>query len=172
MSRNFPSFKTDQFLLREIVDSDLENIYKGLSDPEVTRHYAVHYDSLEATRAQMAWFADKKQMWWAICSADKLSFCGAGGLNDIDHSQQKAEIGLWLLPTFWGRGIMKAVLPMIADYGLDQLKLKRIEGFVETGNANCIKAMSKLDFDYERTILDTETKPGRSLSLDVYVKTK
>ena len=65
---------------------------------------------------------------------------------------------------------MKEVLPLISDYGFNQLKLNRIEGFVETDNMNCKNAMSKLDFINEGTIRDCEIKNGKSISIDVYAK--
>ena len=160
MDDNFPTIRTDRLLLREIIDSDLEDIFNGLSNPKVIQYYGISFDSLEATKEQMIWFADEQQMWWAICSLDNQTFYGAGGLNGINDKENKAEIGLWLLPEFWGRGIMKEVLPLISDYGFKQLKLKRIEGFVETENINCKKAMSKLDFRHEKTMKDHEIKKG------------
>ena len=171
MKNEFPTIKTDRIILREITHLDLENIYIGLSNPNVIQHYGISFDSLEATKEQMIWFADKKQMWWAICSPDNQTFYGAGGLNDIDHNKGKAEIGLWLLPDFWGMGIMKEAMPLITDYGINQLQLNRIEGFVETENSNCKKAMSKLDFVLEKTMKDSEIKNGKLISVDVYVKT-
>ena len=170
MNNEFPTIKTDRILLREILDSDVENIYNGLSNPDVIKHYGISFNSLEATKEQMYWYANKKQMWWAICSLDNQTFYGAGGLNDIDDNVNKAEIGLWLLPNFWGMGIMKEVLPLISDYGLKKLKLNRIEGFVETDNVNCKNAMSKLDFKNEGTIKDCEVKNGKLISVDVYAK--
>jgi ribosomal-protein-alanine N-acetyltransferase len=38
-------------------------------------------------------------------------FYGAGGLNDLSIEHKKAEIGLCLLPDFWGKGIMAEVMP-------------------------------------------------------------
>ncbi|GAA4303469.1 GNAT family N-acetyltransferase [Aestuariibaculum suncheonense] len=171
MNHNFPRIKTDRLFLREITDFDQENIFRGLSNPKVIQYYGISFNSLEATKEQMLWFSEKTQMWWAICSPDNQTFYGAGGLNDIDHKEKKAEIGLWLLPDFWGKGIMKEVLPLIADYGFQQLKLNRIEGFVESENMNCKKAMSKLDFQYEKTLKDCEIKNGKPISIDVYAKT-
>ncbi|MBX2829481.1 MAG: GNAT family N-acetyltransferase [Flavobacteriaceae bacterium] len=172
MHENFLTIKTERLLLREIQDSDLESIYQGLSDPRVIQHYGISFDNLEATKEQMTWFTDKKQRWWAICSLDNQTFYGAGGLNDINLHEGKAEIGLWLLPEFWGKGIMKEALPLIANYGLQQLNLSRIEGFVETENRNCKNAMSKLDFKLEKTIKDFEVKNGKAISVDVYAKIK
>ena len=171
MDNNFPTIKTNRLLLREITDFDLGNIFNGLSNPRVIKHYGISFDSLDATKEQMIWFADKKQMWWAICSLDNQTFYGAGGLNDINLKENKAEIGLWLLPEFWGKGIMKEVLPLITDYGFNKLKLNRIEGFVETENINCKKAMSKLDFRHEKTMKDCEEKNGKLISVDLYAKT-
>lgn len=171
MKNKFPTLKTNRLLLREITNADLENIYKGLSHPKVIQYYGVSYNTLEATKEQMLWFTDNKQLWWAICSLDGQTFYGAGGLNDIDLNEKKAEIGLWLLPEFWGQGMMTEVLPLIADYGLKQLQLNRIEGFVETENSNCKKVMAKLDFKLEQTMKDCEVKNGRLISLDVYART-
>ncbi len=171
MDKNFPTIKTDRLLLREITDLDIENIFNGLSNPKVFQHYGIRLDNMDAAREQMIWFADKKQMWWAICSFDNQIFYGAGGLNDISYKENKAEIGLWLLPEFWGNGIMKEALPLISDYGFNRLKLNRIEGFVETKNVNCKKAMSSLDFRYEKTMSNCEIKNGQSIHIDVYAKT-
>ena len=170
MNNNSPTIRTDRLLLREIIDLDLENIYAGLSNPKVVQHYGISFDSLEATKEQMVWFADEKQMWWAICSLDNQVFFGAGGLNNIDFIENKVEIGLWLLPKFWGKGIMGEALPLICNYGFTKLKLSRIEGFVESDNTNCKKAMSKLDFQHETTIKDYEIKHGKPISIDVYSK--
>lgn len=171
MNHKFPTIKTNRLLLREITDLDLENIFKGLSNPKVIAHYGIRFNSLDATKEQMIWFADKKQIWWAICSLDNTTFYGAGGLNDIDNKNSKAEIGLWLLPDFWSKGIMKEVLPLISAYGFEKIKLNRIEGFVETDNLNCKNAMSKLDFVKEKTLKDCEIKNGKKISVDVYIKT-
>ncbi len=64
---------------------------------------------------------------------------------------------------------MKEAFPLISDYGFKQLKLNRIEGFVETENTNCKKALSKLDFQLEKTLKNCEMKNGELISVDVYV---
>ena len=160
MNNIIASIETENFLLRRIIDSDIRHIYKGLSNPLVTQYYGVSYDSLEATKDQMEWYADSKQFWWAICSIDNQEFYGAGGLNDISRKNKKAEIGLWLLPAFWGRGIMNEAIPLICNYGFDNLGLHRIEGFVDSKNLNCKRAMGRLDFDYEGTMKECEFKNG------------
>ncbi|GGD89540.1 GNAT family N-acetyltransferase [Planktosalinus lacus] len=172
MRNDFPILKTERLQLRRITESDLENIYNGLSNPDVIKHYGISFNSLEATKEQMTWFADSKQFWWAICSIDNETFYGAGGLNDFSKEHKKAEIGLWLLPDFWGKGIMTEVMPLICNYGFEKLGIHRIEGFVESDNQNCKKAMAKLDFQLEGIMKDCEIKNGKFISVEIYAKLK
>lgn len=120
----------------------------------------------------MDWFADLektgKGIWWAICSKTDRSFCGAGGFNNADHQHRKAEIGFWLIPEYWGQGIMQETMPEILNYGLRSMHLHRIEGFVESQNLKCKKAIEKLGFDLEGTMRDCEIKNAHFINVDIY----
>lgn len=63
----FPVLTTGRLLLRRFQPDDIESVYQGLSHPEVIRHYGVSYDSLEATKEQMDWYAaierEEKGIW-------------------------------------------------------------------------------------------------------------
>ncbi len=174
MKSEFPTIKTSRLLLRHFVENDLENVFKGLSHPDIIKYYGVSYETLEATKQQMKFFTDLENngtgIWWAVCSAYNKTFYGAGGLNSLSKEHRNAEIGFWLLPDFWGQGIMIEAMPLICNYGFHKLELHRIEGFVETENTNCKKAMAKLDFRYEGTMIDCEIKNGKFISLDIYAK--
>lgn len=171
-SNEFPTIKTDRLLLRQIEESDLENVFLGLSHPDIVKYYGVSYKTIEETKEQMAFFADLEKngsgIWWAVCSAENQTFYGAGGLNNWSKEHRKAEIGFWLLTDFWGQGIMHEAMPLICKYAFEKMNLHRIEGFVETDNINCKKAMEKLDFYHEGTLRDCEVKDGKFISLDVY----
>ncbi|MEQ8241783.1 GNAT family protein [Fulvivirga sp.] len=153
---------------KEQVKSDIGNIYNGLSNPEVIKYYGVSFDSLEATKEQMEWFEKSSQCWWAICSLDNKQFYGAAGLNDISVPHKKSEIGFWLLPDYWRRGIMTEAIPLVINYGFNQLELHRIEGFVETENHSSKHTLEKLGFRHEGTMNDCEIKNGKYISIDIY----
>jgi ribosomal-protein-alanine N-acetyltransferase len=174
MTTEFPTLKTDRLLLRQFVASDIQNVFKGLSCPDIIKYYGVSYQTLEATKAQMDFFTNLEKeetgIWWAICSLDNQTFYGAAGLNNLTKEHKKAEIGFWLLTDFWGKGIMTEALPLICDYGFDKLELHRIEAIVETENTNSKKAMDKLNFKYEGTMIDCEIKNEKFISLDIYAK--
>lgn len=63
-------------------------------------------------------------------------------------------------------------MPLICNYGFENLELNRIEGFVESENTNCKNAMAKLDFQYEGTMKDCEIKNDKFISLDIYAKVR
>ncbi len=164
--------ETQNYFLKEIEDSDIENIYRGLSDPEITRYYDVHYPTLEATKEQMEWYKNlrknKTGLWWGIYDKKHQQFCGAGGFNDWDRKHKRAEIGFWLLKEYWGKGILKEVMPLLFEMGFTQLDLRRIEGYVVSDNSKCKRALGKINFTYEGTMRDYEVKNNETISLDIY----
>ncbi len=167
-----PHITTERLLLRPIISSDLDKIYEGLSHPEVIKYYGVSYDSKEAAKAQMEWFANLEATgsgaWWAICDRNDTRFLGAAGLNNVSAEDHKAELGFWLLPEYQGKGIIREAVPPVYEYGFSQLHLHRIEAWIETGNESSKKTAASLGFSYEGTLHECEKKNGCYISLSIY----
>jgi [ribosomal protein S5]-alanine N-acetyltransferase len=167
-------FISNRISLREIKRSDQGYIFNGLSNPEVIRYYGVSFVTYEATREQMDWYeslvAKGEGRWWAIVDPKNETFFGAIGLNHLQKIHRKAEIGYWLLPQYWGKGIIKEVIPFIIEYGFRNFGLHRIEALVETGNTGSAKILTQAGFNYEGTMVDCEIKNGNFISLEIYSK--
>lgn len=172
----YPILKTNRLLLRQFIASDLENVYKGLSHPDIIKYYGVSYETLEETKQQMTWFSNLEKeetgIWWAICSLDNTIFYGAIGINDVNKDHQKGEIGFWLLQDFWRKGIITEAMPVICDYVFKHLNLHRIEAVVEIENQNSINVLTKLNFIHEGTMRDCEIKNNQYISLHLFSKIK
>ena len=164
--------KTANYYLKEIEPSDIAHIHKGLSNPDITKYYAVHFPTLEATKEQMHWYENLRKtgtgLWWGIYDQSSHDFCGAGGFNGLEKEHQKAEIGFWLLTEYWGKGIMKEVMPTLFSQGFTTLGLNRIEGFVDADNEKCKNALKKINFRYEGTMRESEVKNGEKISVAIY----
>lgn len=164
--------QSKNYYLKEIQDSDIENIHRGLSNPEITKYYAVHFATLEETKEQMEWYSNLKKtgtgLWWGIYDKTDDQFCGAGGYNGLEKEHKKAEIGLWLLKEYWGRGILKEIMPVLFELGFTQLDLNRIEGYVLHENAKCKKGLSKINFTHEGTLREFEYKNEEKIDVDIY----
>lgn len=167
---------TNRFLLRKFSQNDLENVYKGLSHPEVVKYYGIRYDSLEATNEQLKWFAELENegtgIWWAICFQENQEFCGAIGFTNVNKPLHKAEIGFWLLPEYWGKGIVAEVLPLVCNHAFENLGLQRIEAYVETENLACLAVMKKNNFVLEEILKECELKDGKFINLALYALLK
>ena len=172
--KNFPEIRTQNYLLRQIGESDLENIYRGLSDENVIEYYGISFDSLEATNEQINWYAELEQnqtgIWWAISSLNRDTFFGAIGYNNHNAEFKKAELGFWILPEFWKNGVVSEVLPPVCEYGFSEYGLNRIEAQVESENTACKRVMNKFHFVHEGTLREYEIKNGRYIDLEVFSK--
>lgn len=164
--------QTKNYILREIESSDIENIYKGLSNPDITEFYDVHFHNVEETKEQMAWYdslvKNETGIWWGVYDKNDDQFCGAGGFNNLSKKNKKAEIGFWLLKEFWGKGIMKEVMLRLFDEGFSKLELNRIEGYVVSENIKCKNALTKTNFTYEGTMREYEFRNGEKVNMDIY----
>lgn len=160
--------------MRQITEADLENIFRGLSHPEVIKHYGVSYKTLEETWEQLEWYAELERthtgIWWAIISKYTQEFCGAIGYNNLSREHKKAELGFWLLPEFWRQGIIQEALDPVLEYAFQDLQLHRIEAFVETENISSQKTLQKCHFQQEGILRDSEIKNGRFISVAVFSK--
>lgn len=169
----FPELRTHRFLLRQIVAADAPTIFKGLSDPRVIAHYGVSYESLEATRRQMAWFeqiyAEDSGIWWGICEPhNRTHLMGATGLNNVSQAHRRGELGYWLLPEYWGRGIAQECVVALLAYAFDTMALHRIGAEVESDNHRSLKLLEQLGFQCEGIRRDYELKQGTFVSLKDY----
>lgn len=166
--------RSRQFLLRALTDTDQENVFHGLSHPDVIRYYAISFPTLEATRVQMEWYAQLERegtgQWWAICSPDGGSFMGAVGIYGIVQKHRKADLGYWLLPEHWGKGVMSEALALVLEHGFKNMGLHRIEAEVETENEASRHLLLKLGFHHEGTKRECEFKDGRWISLDLFAR--
>jgi len=167
----FPEFSFAGYRLRRIRPGDIEQVYAGLSHPQVIAHYGVSYPSLAATHEQMQWYeqllADRTGIWWGLAD-DRDVLIGACGFNDWNHQYQRIEMGYWLLPHHWQRGLMQQALPHILRHALASMGVHRIHLDIEPENVASWRLAEKLGFSFEGTLRDVEYKGGRYLSLHQY----
>lgn len=117
-----PVLETQHFLLREFSLEDRAQLVACHADPEFRRFHTGtalepgHADVIAAVF--LSWQNDqpRQNFQFSIAPLDKPdSYCGNIGVRARGHPPGQAEIGLELLPLFWGRGagtqLMQAFLP-------------------------------------------------------------
>jgi len=172
MQQLFPVLTTEKLLLREIVPSDIDWIFRGLSDPEVNKYFGISFLTLEATQEQMDWYANMVKndtgRCWAICSQDNDIFYGVCTLNFWKKEHRKAETGYWIFPQYWGKGIVPEAMEKVLAYGFSEMNLHRISAEVEDNNRASISVLKKMGFVYEGTLRECEIKNGRFINLEIH----
>jgi len=171
----FVELTTSRFRLRRIVPADIGRVFRGLSDPRVIAHYGVAYDSLEATQRQMDWFeeihAAGTGVWWGICEhgADD-ALIGACGLNDINAGHGRGELGYWLLPEHWGRGIASECVGAVLEHAFGAMALHRVGADVDVENYASRRLLDRLGFRLEGLRRGYERKGGAHIDLMNYAR--
>ncbi len=162
--------KSERLLYKKIESVDIEFIYKGLSDPELTKHYGVHFRTLEETQEQMKWYEnlveEDEGIWFKVQHTESGNWIGASGFNDWNHQNKTAEIGCWILPEFWGKGLGTEVMEWIIGYGFQNMDLIAIEGFVDSKNEAIKKVLKKFKFEHFNTTDERDLKNGKLISVD------
>lgn len=168
----FPELATQRFWLKAILPEDQAFIFKGLSDPSVIPFYGVSYSSFEDTKVQMDFYnsiwKEKTGCWWKIVEKASGQPVGACGMNYYSLDHEKGEVGYWLLPAHWKKGIMPEVMPVMTDHLFKHWKLHRLEAVIEEGNEASCRLSEKLGFRYEGTLREAEIKQGKRVSLLMY----
>lgn len=95
---------------------------------------------------------------WAIRRPDG-HLIGGIGFRDVEGGQ--AELGYWLAKPYWGRGIMTEAVAAVADFGFNELGLKRITARVFHFNAASARVLQKAGFRLEERLRDFYRKDGR-----------
>lgn len=171
----FHELTTPRFRLRKIVPSDIDVVFRGLSDPAVIAHYGVSYRTLEATQRQMDWFeeihAAGTGAWWGISEpAPGGPLIGACGLNDIHAEHRRGELGYWLLPESSGRGIATECVRAVLEHAYGPMELHRVAAEVEVDNHASRRLLDRLGFRLEGIRRDYERKHGSFIDLMMYAR--
>jgi len=95
---------------------------------------------------------------FAIRESD--SVIGSIGFDGLVNGH-KAEIGYWLAKSWWGRGIMTAVVGAACDHAFARWKLVRITAHVFPSNTASARVLEKNGFECEGLLRKHHRKDGR-----------
>lgn len=158
--------------LDPVTDTDLPHIYRGLSDPRVVAYYGVSYDSLTACQEQMEWYAELTRTgrgaWHLIRSKHAGEPLGAIGYNDANPTHKRAELGYWLYPEHWGKGVMSTALGLWLPMTYRTTDLHRLLAVVEEPNHPSARLLERAGFHYEGTARECECTGDGFISLRHY----
>jgi ribosomal-protein-alanine N-acetyltransferase len=102
----------------------------------------------------------------AIICNDKLVGAISVELKD-DIFKYNAELGYWVTPDFWGKGIATKAIELMIELTFAQLKINRLYAEVFSNNAASIRILEKCNFVKEGILKNAIFKNGQFL--DCYI---
>lgn len=158
MMTKFPELWTDRLVLREIVPSDADAIFRIFGDPEVMRLSGSDpLPDINAAKALIDYFANGRTLpspdiRWGIQLKDSSELIGTCGFFAWNRGWRKCMLGYELNVAWQMKGFMSEALGMILDWGFLEMSLHKVEAQVHPDNIPSIKMLSSLGFVHEGTL--------------------
>jgi [ribosomal protein S5]-alanine N-acetyltransferase len=146
--------ETDRLLLREFVIDDVEDFFRMVSDPDVTRYTGDGGKTLaEAQKGlEERVFQDYKKHGygrWATVYKPTGKVIGFAGLKYLDDVGE-IDLGYRFFKEHWSKGLATEASRAVLTYGFDTLQLQRIIGIADTENKVSIRVLEKVGFTFEK----------------------
>jgi ribosomal-protein-serine acetyltransferase len=129
-------------LIRPYRTNDAGNVFDGVREsmvdllpwmPWCHSQYSLN-ESRSWLEMQVSLFLEGKSFEFAIESPDGR-FLGGCGLNQIDRTNLRANLGYWVRSSATGRGVATAAVRLLRNWGFQNADLQRLEIVIATGNA-------------------------------------
>ncbi|SFB94417.1 ribosomal-protein-alanine N-acetyltransferase [Bacillus sp. OV322] len=169
----FKELKTERLVLREIKESDANDLFASFSRDDVTKFYG--QDSMreiEQARKLIEFFAEsrrnKRGIRWGIQRKGQNGLIGSIGFNNIALSHKRAEIGYEIHPDFWRMGFASEAIEAVLSYGFFHMELNRIGAIVYIENDASNRLLQKLGFEKEGVLKEYMHQNNRFYDVTMY----
>lgn len=161
--------ETARLRLRPLAATDVEALWPYVSDPEFPKlmSWAAHTDRKETAEflaRQAEGLANGTDLAWAIEHEGVV--VGCVGFHGITWQLRawrldRAELGYWLAPALWGKGLMTEGARGAIQFGFDTLRLHKVTVGCLLENDASRKVINKLGFRHVGKQVDDVWREGR-----------
>jgi len=144
--------------LRKISKNDVEFMFQSLNDQELTTYLSLGpLKTIEHSRrlikSYLKYWDNYIQFNYIIelFKADKFKI-GSISLWNVNWRHYRSQIGIWLIPTYWGKGLGEKAINLVKNIAFHHLKLNRLEAYVATENKRSLDLFEKCGFQKEGTL--------------------
>ncbi len=154
----FPTLTTERLILRQLLESDAQEIILLRSDITVNKFLdRKPSETLEDAVNFIRNIKNNELLYWAIVQTPGEKLVGTICLFGFSDKADTCEIGYELLPNYQGQEIMTEALQKIIAFAFHTLGIKTIDAFTHKDNGASTKLLQKCNF--ETTVVSDETNP-------------
>ena len=174
---SFPVLATPRLHLRALTLADAPSLFRLRSDPRVMHHipkplFFKSDEAVELLRNFQRAFETHEAIMWAITAKGSADACGIVGYWRIMAEHHRAEIGYFLYPDLWGRGLMTEAVGAVLDLGFGTLGLHSVEAATHLANTCAMHVLEKNGFVREGYFKENIRANGEFLDSVVYSRHK
>lgn len=151
---------TERLILREITETDENDLFEMDSDPEV--HLFIEnkpVQSIDAIRTVIAMlktqYRENGIARWAVVDKSTHECIGWCGLKYFDqplnNHRDFYELGYRFKKKHWGKGFATESAGAVLEYGFKHLAIDNIYAITDPKNLDSKKVLYKLGFEYRET---------------------
>ena len=169
----FPNLETERLLLRQVNESDVNEVFALRSNPETMKYIPRPLvktidDALEHIAMINAKIENNEGINWAITYKGSPKLIGILGHYRIKPEHHRAEIGYMLHKEHNGKGIITEAVQEVVKYGFNEMKLHSIEAIIDPENFGSEKVLQKCGFIKEAHFKENEFFEGRFIDSVIY----
>lgn len=169
---SFPLLETDGLLMRQFQESDLNGLFRCLSDPETVRFLMTPVDDPETLRGVLEDYVHGHRRGvsinWALEDKTGGGYAGSVSLHEFSFHDCLGEVAFDLDRSFSGRGLMTAALAAAVDFGFVRMGLHRLEARVVDGNERSRRLLERLGFTLEGTLREAFMLQGTLRDIQLF----
>lgn len=162
--KQVPLLESERLLLREILLSDVDDVYEIYSKKEVYLYtnsdIDISSDRVDIEKEQItefleSWKNDDDLICWGIELKAEKKVIGRAYLYGIVGNHEagyRVDIGYSLSPNYWGKNYMSEAVNLVVNYGFASLRIVRFQAEIIPENIASIKVCEKAGFRNEGTL--------------------
>jgi len=154
--KSVPTLDTDRLILRPFHREDMEEYLSWVYTPQVMRYLGGGLQSLSDERHITNWLGNingrvlhsKTAFTWCVEHKADRKVVGRVDLGGFTKKSM-AELAYHFSHHFWNMGFAKESIGRVVRFGMDDLKLHRIQALVLPDNIYSIRALERQEFKQE-----------------------
>ncbi|MEZ5057710.1 MAG: GNAT family N-acetyltransferase [Saprospiraceae bacterium] len=149
--------ETPRLYLRELVESDAEDMFEMDGDPEVHRYLGNNPQTqLEQALETIRYVQDQYERngigRWAVIEKSSGNFLGWSGLKYVDDMEINGmknfyDLGYRYKKNYWGKGFGFEAAEACKEYAFRQMGILNLHGFADLGNIGSRRILQKVGLE-------------------------
>ncbi len=141
-----------KLVLRPYCSRDIPELYKAIRESLVELSPWLPFAHKDYSEKETHdWIKRRPKDWkkgisyeFSILDTESGMIIGGCGLNGVDSINRRANLGYWVRTSHLGQGVASNATRLLAKWGFETLKLKRIEILVDTRNQRSLRVAERV----------------------------